>query len=120
LRRIGDELPNIRAALGWFRANGRVDDALRLVGSLQWFWFDGAHWREGQQWLETLLAEADPSAPTAGRASALASAGACRRGLNDYPSAQRLLQDSVVIWRRLGRRRELGRALLELSVVANA
>jgi non-specific serine/threonine protein kinase len=119
LRGIGDELPNIRAALGWFRANGRLDDALRLVGSLQWFWFDGAHWREGQEWLDTLLAEADASTLTAGRASALACAGACRRGLNDYPSAKRLLQGSIAIWRHLDRGRGLGRALLELSVVEN-
>jgi tetratricopeptide (TPR) repeat protein len=120
LRRISDELPNIRVALGWLRDNGRLDDAQRLVGALQWLWFDGAHWREGQEWLDSLLAAGDPSALTAGRALALAAAGACRRGLNDYRSAQRLLQDSIVTWRQLGRGRELGRALLELSVVANA
>jgi tetratricopeptide (TPR) repeat protein len=87
---------------------------------VQWFWFDGAHWREGQEWLDGLLAVGDPAARTAGRAIALAAAGAYRRGLNDFAAAERLLDDSIIIWRRLGRRRELGRALLELSVVANA
>jgi predicted ATPase len=119
MRRIDDELPNIRQALGWLRDNGRLDDALTLAASLQWFWFDGAHWHEGQEWLDGLLASSAPEW-TAGRAGALAAAGACRRGLNDYSAAERLLTESIVIWRHLGRGRELGRALLELSVVANA
>jgi non-specific serine/threonine protein kinase len=120
MRRIDDELPNIRQALGWLRDGGRIDDALTLAASLQWFWFDGAHWREGQEWLDGLLASGPPSDPTPGRAWALAAAGACRRGLNDYSSAERLLGESIGIWRQLGRGRELGRALLEMSVVANA
>jgi tetratricopeptide (TPR) repeat protein len=120
LRRLQEELANIRIALAWLRDNGRLDDALQLAGSLQWFWFDGTHWREGRDWLEALLAASPPSARTVGRATALVAAGGCRRGLNEFQAADRLLRDGIEIWRELGDRKELGRALLELSVVANA
>ncbi len=104
----------------WSRDNGELDYALRLVGALQWFWFDGGQLSEGGDWLDSLLALSSPADRSAGRAAALAAAGGYKRAMNDFPAARALLEESVAIWRELGDVRNTGRALVELSVVANA
>jgi predicted ATPase len=46
LRALQDELPNIRFALEWLRAEHRIDDGLDLIGSLSQFWYRGNHFSE--------------------------------------------------------------------------
>ena len=49
LERLERELDNIRAALDWFLASGRVEDALRAVSSLGRFWRAHGHASEARR-----------------------------------------------------------------------
>jgi predicted ATPase len=69
LQRLRDEHPNLRAALAWLSADPtRVEDGLRLAGSLALFWHLGRH-VEGRQVLSELIAT--PGASKQARARAL-------------------------------------------------
>ncbi len=68
--RLEADHDNLRAALGWFVAeHSRSEDALRLVGSLWWFWFSRGHLDEGCSWVSQALALDDR--PTLARVRAL-------------------------------------------------
>jgi non-specific serine/threonine protein kinase len=54
--RLEAELPNLRAALAWFLAQGDAERGLRLAVALEWFWSSRGYLREARQWLETFLA----------------------------------------------------------------
>jgi predicted ATPase/class 3 adenylate cyclase len=69
LDRIELETPNVRAALDWFIASGRAEEALRMAGALPRFWDERAHLGEGQRYLARLLDRDE--APTRARARAL-------------------------------------------------
>jgi predicted ATPase/DNA-binding SARP family transcriptional activator len=69
LQRLRDEHPNLRAALGWLSADpDRVEDGLRLAGSLALFWHLGRH-VEGREVLSRLVAT--PGGSRQARARAL-------------------------------------------------
>lgn len=69
LQRLRDEHANLRAALAWLSADpGRVEDGLRLAGSLALFWHLGRH-VEGREVLSNLVAT--PGASRQARARAL-------------------------------------------------
>ena len=74
-RRVERELPDLQAACGSAAASRVWDDALRIAGSLWWFWGSTDRHRDGRRWLEEALqgpaSEADPAA----RGSALAVLG---------------------------------------------
>lgn len=120
LSAVTREFDNLRAALGWTRDSGKIETALQLVGALQWFWHDGSHWMEGGAWLKSLLALPESSPRTQGRAAALSAAGGYHRGHANYAVARAYLEESLDIWRELGDARGMGRALVELAVVASA
>jgi len=69
LQRLRDEHANLRAALAWLSADpGRVEDGLRLAGSLALFWHLGRH-VEGREVLSRLVAT--PGGSRQARARAL-------------------------------------------------
>jgi predicted ATPase/DNA-binding SARP family transcriptional activator len=69
LRRLRNEHANLRAALAWLAADpGRVEDGLRLAGSLALFWHLGRH-VEGREVLSRLIAM--PGGSVQARARAL-------------------------------------------------
>ena len=74
-RRVERELPDLQAACRSAIASRAWDDALRIAGSLWWFWGSTDRHRDGRRWLEDALrgpaSEADPAA----RAWALAVLG---------------------------------------------
>ncbi|HSL97584.1 MAG TPA: BTAD domain-containing putative transcriptional regulator [Candidatus Deferrimicrobiaceae bacterium] len=47
---------NLRAALDWALGAGEADLALRLIGSLGWYWLMRGHWAEARRWLDRALA----------------------------------------------------------------
>ena len=82
LRRLREELPNLRAAFEWLAAGEtdeiRVEDALHLAGSLGWFWHFGRHVEGPRRAAARIALEGGSPAPgpraagrLAGRAAAL-------------------------------------------------
>jgi predicted ATPase/DNA-binding SARP family transcriptional activator len=68
LQRLREEHPNLRAALGWLSADsGRVEDGMRLAGSLALFWHLGRH-VEGREVLSRLIAMPGASQQASARA----------------------------------------------------
>ena len=71
LDQLETEYANLHGALTWLRECGDVSGLLTLAGELLLFWQLRGHLREGRQWLEWGMAQADaPSADTAAAARA--------------------------------------------------
>ena len=68
LERIGWELPNVRAALGFARDAGLPAEGLRLFGALNIFWRVRGHLHEGRTWGETFLSAGTTHPAARGRA----------------------------------------------------
>ncbi len=73
LNRLEAEHDNLRSALRWALASHPAT-ALRLGGSLFWFWYVRGHLSEGRRWLEQALARGS-DAPPAVRGRALLGTG---------------------------------------------
>jgi non-specific serine/threonine protein kinase len=124
LDRLEREHANLRAALAWCversaQAQGDEDAkaaeiALRLAGSLHFFWLFRDHHAEGLAWLERALARG-AAAPAAVRASALMSAGVLAGLVNDLARSYACLTQSVVLSREIGAARGLCVALCPLG-----
>jgi len=72
--RLAADAPNLRAAVEWSLTTGRDDLALRLVGSLGWFWSTWGDVGDGRACIERALAQAAPASAAwtaAERASAV-------------------------------------------------
>jgi non-specific serine/threonine protein kinase len=134
LSRLDHEHDNLRAALGWGTNEGhkvneegeRAEDsasaitrrsspALRLAGSLVWFWYFRGHLTEGRGWLEKALAVSDASKRTVDRAKALSAAGALAYLQSDLEPARVRLQESLGIWREINDLRGMAFALTFLG-----
>jgi predicted ATPase/DNA-binding CsgD family transcriptional regulator len=94
------ELDNIRAALTWaLESPDRTHLGLRLSVQLHKFWKEGAHWGEGRQWLDRILARPDPVDP-AELAGALTVAGDLAHLQGDSIGARMYAARSVALWRQ--------------------
>jgi non-specific serine/threonine protein kinase len=111
-RRLGAARHDLRAALAWLLERGDGERGLRLALALVPFWGEYSQ-REGERWLEELLARSG-GAP-AQRVGATAAAGhlAWRRG--DYGRALALYEAAVALAREQGERRVLAAALGSLA-----
>ncbi len=92
------EHDNLRAALRWTREGGDVETGLRLTGALWYFWVTSGHLSEGRQWLEELLARAEPrerATLPAARAILWAATFAAEQG--DYGRAATLCDEGEVL-----------------------
>jgi tetratricopeptide (TPR) repeat protein len=122
LRRVDQELDDIRAALGWSAApDGDTDLGQRLVGSLSWYWYLRGRLQEGWLWAERLLAATDRPTSAAGRARALFALGGVVLMTQAHPGkARQSLQDSVGLLRAENDRRRLAHALALLGLAATS
>jgi predicted ATPase/DNA-binding CsgD family transcriptional regulator len=91
--RLETEHDNLRAALSWSIAAGQTEIALRLSSALHWFWWAQNYFREGQQWLNRVLAM--PGGSDNSRARALAGAGALALRMGDLATAEDVLQQAL-------------------------
>lgn len=73
----------------------RIEQGLKMVGSLGAFWFLANHWQEGRRWAENFLALDSAAQPSADRANALLAAGGLSVLLDDYAIAERHLTTGV-------------------------
>jgi predicted ATPase/DNA-binding CsgD family transcriptional regulator len=63
LTSLETELPNLRAALEWFRDQDESESLLRLAAALWKFWFIRGYPREGRAWLTQALMMPHPWSP---------------------------------------------------------
>jgi predicted ATPase/DNA-binding SARP family transcriptional activator len=117
LRRLEVDLDNIRAALDWCFASGRVEDALRAISALERFWRAHGHVSEARRWLSLGLALAEDVALEV-RADALWTAAQQATAQYDWPAAETFLGEALELFRATGRGRETVFALSDLGFVA--
>jgi predicted ATPase/DNA-binding SARP family transcriptional activator len=102
LDRLEAERDNISAALRWLRSAGRIDQGLRICGSLWRFWHMRAHLQEASQLLGDLLLAASQLTDPADRASGLAAAGSLAYWQLDYGNAQRYYMQALSCYQQAG------------------
>lgn len=119
LERLESEHDNLRAALAWScTAGGSAADGLYLAAALGWFWRSRGHLSEGRRWLSVLIEAAPSGQDSPIRADALRRAGLLAMDQADHSAAQALQEEALAIYRRVGNRRGIGRALHNLALVA--
>jgi predicted ATPase len=116
-RRMEGEQGNFRAALRSSLDGEQSDIPLRLGGGLWSFWLEHGYLSEGRAWLDVALAAPDRASPQV-RAQALAGAGILAHYQGDYPRAQELCAESLVVARTLRDRRAVAVALTGTALVA--
>jgi DNA-binding CsgD family transcriptional regulator/tetratricopeptide (TPR) repeat protein len=120
------EHDNFRAALQW-GAKRNADAALRLAGALARFWARRGHPTEGRAWLQALLDQVSALPEPDGEAiqRRCAAQAKAQLGLStlvlvagDIADALARREASVRLYRQLGHRQELGKALELLGSAA--
>lgn len=97
LAQLDAEHDNLRTALSWaIRTEPEI--ALRLGGSLWWFWFHQGYWREGRAWLgQALVSVAEEATTSPRRAKALLASGMLAWAHGDRSAARASLEESVAL-----------------------
>ncbi|HEY1296441.1 MAG TPA: LuxR C-terminal-related transcriptional regulator [Chloroflexota bacterium] len=113
VRRLDDELDNVRLALAWLTQTD-ASAGTDMAAGLWWFWFRRGLWHEGRRWLETVLGSYQGESPTLVRI--LTGLGTLSWVQGDYVGAHARLQQSVALGRRLGLDEELAIALMFTSM----
>jgi non-specific serine/threonine protein kinase len=119
-RHLETERENLRAALGWSRAEAEHGDEagapaeLRLAAALGRFWIGNRSGEEGRAWLADALARCGER-PSSARAAALNWAGQMDAYRGDLVGSRRLLEQSAAIAREIGDARTAALALRHLA-----
>jgi non-specific serine/threonine protein kinase len=116
LRRLEAEHDNLRAMFRWSMRGGG-EFALRLVGTLGYFWWRQGHYAEGQQWTARAL-EVSGDAPPAVRANIFFAAGIACKYRNEVVSGKRMFRKALELYRELGAQRDIGYTLTVLSYLS--
>jgi predicted ATPase len=117
LGQLEQEHDNLRAALHWSLTNKEEETAMRLVGSLWWFWYLHGHYCEGREWVNKILPQSSRE-PSVYRARALIGAGVLAFLPCEYALAEDFLDQGVALARQLNDRTSLALALQVLGSVA--
>jgi len=108
LDRLESENANLRATLDWLTSE-RVSDALRMAGSLVWFWEPRGYRIEARHRLDQVLAAAPADDPE--RCRALVAVGRLAERVGDLEHAKPSLLEGLRIARRKGEHRQAALAL---------
>jgi len=124
LDRLEQEHENLRAALGWMldRAKTNIDQAeraLRLCVALMDFWEVRSYFREGRTFLEQALAVSEEVAAPV-RVEVLFGAGFMALVQGDDERAEALLQESLALFRHIGDKQGMAKALRLLGNLASS
>jgi non-specific serine/threonine protein kinase len=117
LARIASEHGNLRAALAWSAASSPIE-GLQLANALLAHWRLHGHLAEGREWLARLLDAFPIDGPTRERARGLRAAATLATPQGDYAAAERLLQESVALYREIDDPNGAGRALSSLAYLS--
>ncbi|HEX2572739.1 MAG TPA: protein kinase [Polyangia bacterium] len=103
--RMVTETDNIRAALGWALEQASAETTSRLLGNLLWFWIMQGRMTEGRAWAARAVAQAQALGQTRTREHAVALHVAAWLAVSsgDFAAAHRFGEESMAIWRALGR-----------------
>ena len=120
LDRLEVEHDNLQAALAWSQTSAEgAEIGLLLAGAVWQFWLIRGYVNEGRAWLARVLEQAS-FAPALARARALNGVGFLNWAWGDFPQAQRLLHESLDIFRALNDKHGIAWVLNHLGHVALA
>jgi predicted ATPase/class 3 adenylate cyclase len=107
---------NLQAALAWALDRGETEFGLGLLVELEQFWVLG-YTAEGMRWFSAFIERA-ASAPPLLRARALRSFGSSAHFAGEFGLAERLWEESLAEYQRLGNDRGIAVLLHRLSISA--
>ncbi len=110
------EAANMRAALAWALERDEVRFGLKLLVALEQFWVLG-YTAEGMRWFSAFLERADDQSPLL-RARALRSFGSCAHFAGEFDLSERLWEESLAEYERLGDEHGIAVLLHRLSIPA--
>jgi predicted ATPase/DNA-binding CsgD family transcriptional regulator len=116
VERLEGDLDNLRAAIAWSVEAAAAEPAQEFAIALYEFWASRGYEREGMDWSVSALAIA-PDVPTPTRGEALRVAGRLSRSLYVGSREGQFAGEAVALWRTLGDRHGLARALVWRSLV---
>ncbi len=118
LKRLEEDLHNLRAALEWSIEPSELETAVRLSGSLWRFWYIRGYLSEGRRWLTAALVDSAP-VPAPLRTKALTGASVLSFLQGDYAQARRFAEENLALFRALGDKRGIANTLSNLGAMAN-
>jgi tetratricopeptide (TPR) repeat protein len=110
------EAPNLRAARTWALEAGETEFGLDLLVALEQFWVLG-YTAEGMRWFSAFLEHADAVPPLL-RARALRSFGSSAHFAGEFDLAERLWEESLAEYERLGNDHGVAVLLHRLAIPA--
>lgn len=116
LERLDQRLSDLEAAMAWFVAEDRTDEALRLASALYRFWITKQRFEEGAAWFDQVLAA--PGGDDRLRGKASLNAGFMPFWLGDDERAASLFGRALEIGRQLADQPMISQALSGLARVA--
>jgi DNA-binding NarL/FixJ family response regulator len=115
---LGNELANLRAAIGWLHESGDARRSRLLAGALWPLWFDHGDMAEARLHLTASLALPDPSGDRIAWARAAVFLGAIAQAQGDHDQAGRLSEESLAVFQEHGDARGTAWALTTLGLDA--
>ncbi len=116
-KKLDLEYPNIRSAVEW-SIGASVEVALRIVSALERYMFNCGHWRDALIWLQDALSRAaEVQGIDQWRAKALMVLCSCTLSPWQAESSAAAGEQSVALWRRVGDKKGLARALGTTGIV---
>lgn len=116
LGRLEEQYPDLLAAVTWFLDQGRIDEALRLVSALTYFWMATKRLEEGSSWLERALVP--PGGEDATRGRALFDAGYLAFWQGDDERSSAFHNRALELGHRIGDPTVIAIALVGLARIA--
>jgi non-specific serine/threonine protein kinase len=116
LNLIESEHDNLRAALVWSQSTREFEIVARIAFALTEFWHIRAYIQEGRKWLESGLDHRESLSKIVLAKTLFHTRGFAVR-LGDYQTAEAYGKESVALFRELGDKRNLARALRGLGEV---
>ena len=116
LERVEADYGDLRAALRWADKHGEIDLSLRLGRVLWRLWSSRGPYREGREWLTTVLER--ETARTQTRAGVLFSISTLAQIQGDYSSARTYLKEALAVFNELGNDGGIAEVLNLLGVIA--
>src|SRR5215212_9081921 len=110
LQRLETELDNLRSAIGWSIEHGESEAIARMSWSMWTYWWSSGHISEGRRWMEEALAKGTDLSDSA-RAKLLFVAATMAQALADWEPARQMIEESLALFRPLGDKDGIGRAL---------